>query len=266
MSVIVDLVGLYESVGFSVQANLSNYHFRGHENHELGFTHLFDTNGVACACAGIAFAEIAFFEALCQRTRPRSVFVLGNAFGWSTIALGLINPAARIIAIDHCPSVDERRGLEVTNMLAKFAGLNVQAVQGKSPDDVGAICAREIAGPIDLVFIDGDHTPAQLTIDFTACRAAAGPDCIYVFHDVLNFGMAGSFLRAAESEPDMAGFILMRTPSGMGILYPRARAAEIDPVVRAFSESERRMSALRAASEQAREKAARAKAGQDVGL
>ena len=67
MSVIVDLVGLYESVGFSVQANLSNYHFRGYENHELGFTHLFDTNGVACACAGIAFAEIAFFEALCQR-------------------------------------------------------------------------------------------------------------------------------------------------------------------------------------------------------
>ena len=140
-------------------------------------------------------------------------------------------------------------------MLGKFAGLDVRAVPGKSPDDIGAICAREFDGPVDLVFIDGDHTPDQQTIDFAACRQAMGPDCIYAFHDVVNCGMVASFLAIAQSETDMAGFILMRTPSGMGILYPRARSADIDPVVRAFSESERRMNALRAAAAKVRQAA-----------
>lgn len=256
MSVIVDLVALYESVGFKVQANLSHYHLRAPLHQNLGFTHLFDPQGIECTAAGIAFAEIAFFEALCERTRPRSVCVLGNAFGWNTLALGLINPSAQIVAIDHASRPDERRGLEIANMLAKLAGLNASAHQGKCPDDIGAICARTFASPVELVFVGRDHTPAQLSGDFAACREAAGTDCVYVFHGVLNSGMAGSFLHIAESEPDMAGFILMRTPSGMGILYPRTRTAQIDPVVRAFSESERRMDALRATS---------AKTRQDVG-
>lgn len=260
MSVIVDLVGLYESVGFSVQANLSNYHFRVPLHRNLGFTHLFDPNGMERDASGIAFAEIAFLEALCQRARPRSVFGLGNALGWNTLALGLINPSARIVAIDPCPHPDDRRGLEVTNMLAKFAGLNVQALQGNSPDDVGAIGGREFQSPIDLVFVDSGHTQAQLSVALAACRQLAGADCIYVFHGVLNAGMVAGFLDIAQAAPEMSGAVLMRTPSGMGILYPRSRATQIDPVVRAFSESERRMSALRAAAAQAREKAR-----QDVG-
>ena len=222
-------------------------------HHSLGFTHLFDPNGIERASSGIAFAEIAFVEALCQRARPRSVFMLGNAFGWNTLAFGLINPAAQIVAIDPFPHPDDIRGLEVTNMLAKLAGLNVQAIQGNSPDGVGAICARAFAAPIDLVFIDGDHTQAQLSGAFAACRQAAGADCIYVFHGVLNAGMVAGFLDIAQSEPEMSGAVLMRTPSGMGILYPRSCATQIDPVVRAFSESERRMTALRAASAKARQ-------------
>jgi hypothetical protein len=252
VSVIVDLVGLYESAGFKVRSNLSSHHFSGQLPQEIAFTYLYRPDGIVCQGGGIAFAEIAFFEAICERAQPRGIFVVGNAFGWSALALAMINPAARVVAIDSCPTEDEAHGLRITNMLAGFAGLDVRAIEGRSPDDVSAICAREFEGPVDLVFIDGDHTPAQQTLDFTACRRAAGADCIFVFHDVVNFGMVGGFLSIAETEPEMAGFILMRTPSGMGILYPRSRAAHLDPVVRAFSESERRMNALRAASAEAR--------------
>lgn len=244
MSVIVDLVKLYEDAGFSVQANLSTLHFPGHEPAELAFCYLFDPDGKACKGGGISFPEIAFFEAVCERIKPKSIFIIGNAFGWSSLALGLINPSARVVAIDICWRPDEVRGLDVTNALAARAGLDIRARQGKSPDDVAAVCAREFDGPVDLVFIDGGHTPDQQTLDFDACRAIAAPDCVYVFHDVVNFQMVNSFVDIARSSSDLVGSLLMRTPSGMGICYPRSRDGELSPVVRAFTERPERMQAL----------------------
>ena len=244
MSVIVDLVQLYENAGFSVQANLSTLHFPGHEPADLSFCYLFGPDGKACKGGGISFPEIQFFEALCERLLPKSIFVIGNAFGWSSLALGLINPTARIVAIDICWRPDEVRGLEVTNLLAERAGLDIRARQGKSPDDVAAICAREFENPVDLVFIDGGHTSDQQTLDFNACRAVAAPDCVYVFHDVVNFQMVNSFVDITRSSSDLVGSLLMRTPSGMGICYPRSRDGDLAPVVRAFTESNEHMQAL----------------------
>jgi hypothetical protein len=249
MSVIVDLVELYEDAGFSVQANLSTLHFPGHEPAELPFCYLFGPDGKACKGGGISYPEIIFFEALCERARPKSIFVIGNAFGWSSIALGLINPTARIVAIDICWRPDEVRGLEVTNILAERARLDIRAHQAKSPDDVAAICAREFDSPVDLVFIDGGHTSAQQTLDFNACRAVADPNCVYVFHDVVNFQMIDSFVEIAQSSPDLIGSLLMRTPSGMAICYPKSRDSELAAVVRAFTESKEHMQALWSAQE-----------------
>jgi hypothetical protein len=249
MSVIVDLVKLYEDAGFSVQANLSALHFPGREPAELSFCYLFGPDGKACKGGGISFPEIAFFEALCERVKPKSIFIVGNAFGWSSLALGLINPTARIVAIDICWRVDEVRGLEVTNILAERAGLDVRALQGKSPDDVAAICAREFDIPVDLVFIDGGHTSAQQTLDFHACRTVADANCVYVFHDVFNFQMIDSFVEITQSSSELIGSLLMRTPSGMAICYPKSRDGELSPVVRAFTESKDRMQALWSAQE-----------------
>ena len=248
MSVIVDLVTLYEEAGFAVQANLSPLHFPGHSPADIPFTYVFGPNGQMCKGGGIAFTEIAFFEALCERIQPRTIFIVGNAFGWSTLALALMNPSARTVAIDLCPRPDEARGLEVTNALARRAGLDVRAIKGKSPDDVAAVCAREVETPIDLVFIDGGHTPSQQTLDFTACRNVAAPDCVYVFHDVVNFALVDSFVEIAQGNPDLSASLLMRTTSGMGICYHKSRAPTIEPVVRAFTETEDRIRALRTAA------------------
>jgi len=257
MSVIVDLVTLYESAGFGVRTNLAIHHFPGQRHAEITFTHLFGPNGRIGNMSGIAFAEIAFFEALCERAQPRSIFIVGNAFGWSTLALGLINPNAKVVAIDHCPTPAQTLGLQLTNALAKLAGLDARALKGESPNDVAAICGRAFTAPIDLVFIDGEHTPAQLAADFLACRHVAGPDCVYVFHDIVDTGTLGSFLGVTQAQPDLSSFMLMRTPSGMGLSYPKSRGPLLDPVVRAFGESEQRMNVLRAASARARQDAAK---------
>ena len=245
MSVFVDLVALYEGAGFTVQSSLSPAHFPGTNGADVPFSYLFGPNGRACKGGGIALAEIAFFESLCERARPKRIFIIGNAFGWSTLALALINRSARVVAIDYCPRPEEEHGLEVTNMLARLAGLDARAIKGQSPDNVAAICAREFDGPVELAFIDGGHTNAQQSLDFAACRAVATEGTVYVLHDVINFGMVESFVEIARDNPDLIASLLLRTPSGMGICYPATRAVELAPVVRAFTETEPRAQALR---------------------
>ena len=246
MSVLVDLVALYEGAGFTIQSNLSPAHFPGYGLADIPFTYVFDGERQLCKGGGIAFTEVAFFEALCERLRPRNIFVIGNAYGWSTLSLALINRSARVVAIDLCPRPEEERGLEVTMVLAKSAGLDVRALKARSPEDVGAVCRREFDRPVDLAFIDGGHTSAQQSADFEACRAVVGTPGVYVFHDVLNFGMTASFVEIARANPRLVSSLLLRTPSGMAISYDQALHPVLGPVVQTFTESEARIAALHA--------------------
>ena len=135
----------------------------------------------------------------------RSIIVIGNAFGYSTLALGLLFPAARVAAIDAevdcsatrhhlsgpCSCAARRqphsrstacccaravlqveggqnaRGSNITNAIAAAHGLNVTVRTGFSPWDVPELLRADAApGPIDLAFIDGLHTTAQQFMDF----------------------------------------------------------------------------------------------------
>lgn len=130
--------------------------------------------------------------------------------------------------------------------LARAAGLDVRAIKARSPNDVSAVCRHEFDGPLDLAFIDGGHTSAQQSADFEACRAVMGTPGVYVFHDVLNFGMTASFVEIARSNPQLASSLLLRTPSGMAISYDQALHEKLEPVVRTFTESDERVAALHA--------------------
>ena len=97
---------------------------------------------------------------------------------------------------------------------------------------------------IDFVFIDGGHTNDQMLKDFDACRAVADPNCVYVFHDVINFQMTQAFKFIAKENQDLSSSLLYRTPSGMGISYPKVWADILVPVVITFSESDQRRVSL----------------------
>src|SRR5215471_15565442 len=49
---------------------------------------------------GISMQEVYFLECLFAVFHPTNVFAIGNSFGWSTLALALLNPQAKVVAID----------------------------------------------------------------------------------------------------------------------------------------------------------------------
>ena len=118
MSVFLDLLSLYEGEGLTVQTSLSPGHFPGFNSQDIPFTYMY-RNGIQLAeGGGIAFAELAFVEHLFAVIHPRRLFVVGNAFGWSTLALAILNPDARIVAIDFCPTEMEEEGLAFTDEMS----------------------------------------------------------------------------------------------------------------------------------------------------
>lgn len=240
----VKLVGLYEANGYRVQTSLSPAHFPGFNLAEIPFTYIYKDGARMSKGGGIALAEIAFLENLLTARSPKNIFVIGNAFGWSTLALALICPQAKIVAIDWCPRPDEALGLEVTNDLARELEADVIALQAKSPEDVSHIVDEHFAGKIDFVLIDGGHTPEQQKLDFEACKSVAADDCVFAFHDVINFGMVDSFVEIADANPQLTSSLLFRTPSGMAVSYPSELEPVYGAVINAFTESDERVRAL----------------------
>ena len=246
MGIFTDLIEIYEADGITEQSGLNADHFPGNAAGDIAFTYFFRGPEKMCKGGGIALAEIAFLEKLSENFQPRNIFAIGNAFGWSTLALALANPQARVVAIDLCPRPEEKLGLDLTNRLAKGLGLDVRAIKARSPEQVRSVAEENFDGPVDFVFIDGGHNNQQIVLDFQATQEIARPDAVYLFHDVVNFLLWDGFVAIAKANPEMIARILFRTPSGMGICYPPSREAEVGRAVHLFAESDERLSAVRA--------------------
>jgi len=214
--ILARLVALYENRGIKVATGLNSHHFgdfplapftwfiRGRESL---------TNGL-----GIGLQEIYFLECLFARFRPERLFVIGNSFGWSTLALALMNRDARVVAIDAGLDRNSLEGIEFTNRVAEEEGLKALAVKGRSPGDVATILRDHAMSPLHFVLVDGYHSVEQVQLDFEAARPAASPDCIYLFHDVETFQLQEGLERIAAK----TGFVwelLPATPSGMALVY-----------------------------------------------
>lgn len=165
---------------------------------------------------GISPQEIYFLECLAQARPAKRIFAIGNAFGWSTLALALANPGSEVVAIDAGYDLNSLAGLEVTNRIAARLNLKVQAIEAVSPQDVGAVLNRTI-GEVDLVFIDGYHTSDQVVADWHAVQPFLHPDGVALFHDVLFCNLLSGFRRIGE-ESGWTATLLHATTSGMGIL------------------------------------------------
>ena len=141
---------------------------------------------------------------------------MGNGLGWSALALSLINPGARVLA------VDPETGLELTNRIAEAERLDCRAVRGWSPDDTRRIVAEHGNGPPDLALIDGLHDSFSVLRDFCALFEVSGDACCYLFHDVVNFGLqpALASIDSIAQRCGMQSTLLACAPSGMAAVYP----------------------------------------------
>ncbi len=199
------------------------------------FTYILSEGRLCSGGGGLHMTELYMLECLAEAFSPKRIFVIGNAFGWSTLALSLCFPAAKVVAIDSDLAPGGNDGVAFVNQVAATEGLNAAAVVATSPQDVARIAAAELGGTIDLVLIDGDHTNDQQTIDFEACRAAASPDCVYLLHDVLNWELVPSFQTLVKAHGgELNAQLLTRTASGMAVLYPKSAVEKLGPVFGAF--------------------------------
>jgi hypothetical protein len=214
MSILPKLLAIYKDHGWDILTGYSPYHFGG--SGSVPFTSFLNRGTKRLmGHQGLALQEIMFLEHFGSYFEPKRILVVGNAFGWSTLALALIFPEARVVAID--PMED---GNAVTNELASRHGLNALAVKGESPHDVAAICAAHLQGPCDLALIDAVHTNEAMAADFEACLPCGHEGTVYLFHDVIDWALLEGFQRICTSH-HMSGQVLTRTPSGMAIAYQK---------------------------------------------
>ena len=184
-SIIPKLFSIYRIAGLEPITGYSPFHF--FNVRDVPFTtFLKDTD--FRGCPGIALQEIMFVEQFSDFISPQRILIIGNAFGWSTIALALMFPNAKTVAID--PHV---QGVNFTNELIAKNNLPARAIVGRSPEDVAVVVRDHLGGSVDFSLLDAIHTNEAITTDFAAIRSVATDQAFYLFHDVINWNMIGGF-------------------------------------------------------------------------
>jgi len=231
MCIFPRLIQIYRKQGFEIRTGLNPYHFNNYR--DAPFTAIYKKGEILLTGGGISLQEIYFFECLFRSFKPENIFIIGNAFGWSTVLMALLNPNGQVVALDA--GIEGDFGIRLTNKIAEEEKLNIKVVKGFSPNNVSKTVAENFSTGIDFAFIDGLHTNVQQKLDFNAVFNLCHKNCIYVFHDVVNWKMMQSFQQIGAVSGRNAD-VLYRTPSGMGILYPDQVSIETKECIQAFSE------------------------------
>jgi hypothetical protein len=209
-TIIPQLFGIFRRAGYEPLTGYSPHHFYNYR--DIPFTQ-FLSNNKLWGCPGLALQEVMFIEHFRDFIDPKRILVIGNAHGWSTVAVSLIFPGARTVAIDI-----DSAGIEFTNGLIATNGLSARAVTARSPDSVAAVVKDHLGGPIDFSVIDAVHTVPALIADFAAVHAASAPGACHLLHDVINWNMVPGFETVLATHR-LKGKIFTRTPSGMALVH-----------------------------------------------
>jgi predicted O-methyltransferase YrrM len=227
-SILPKLIDMYRKRGYETLTGYNPYHFNGYM--DAPFTHFIDKDGVTTAMFGLALQEIMFLEHFSDYMQPKKILVIGNSYGWSTLALALIFPQAAVLAIDP-----NEKGNVFTSQIATQHGLSVTAATGYSPQDVGALCDRHLADAVDFVLIDAVHDVPSMLADFGACYGKSHKDTVFLFHDVINWNLGVAFQKI-RSDYSMEGYTLTRTPSGMAIAWKELKNDKFRDYIKVFAD------------------------------
>jgi predicted O-methyltransferase YrrM len=245
MPIIGDLTDYYREEGIELCAGLAPSHAEGLP--WAPFTWFCKDGKSVTGNLGIAVQEIYFLEHVLAAYKPKRALIIGNSMGWSTLAMGLLMPQGKVVAIDMAPDAAMREGLSLTNRVATRHRLPVRAVKGTSPQDVATIVDSELGGTVDFAFIDGLHTSEQVVLDYKAVNKKATPDAVYLFHDVTLFDMHAGMAEIGKLA-GRAPRLLLGTPSGMAILFDPARHPAMARVIGAFAPPDSALAVVRQAA------------------
>lgn len=135
--------------------------------------------------------ELSDFTDLARALRPETVVEIGTAQGgvfW--LLCQVARPDAMLISMDLPIEQRFSGGESIHVPLESFAqpGQTVRGIYGDSHSQ-GCLdrLRRELAGrPIDLLFIDGDHTYKGVRQDFEMYSPLVRPGGLIAFHDIIN--------------------------------------------------------------------------------
>jgi predicted O-methyltransferase YrrM len=105
----------------------------------------------------------------------RRVVELGTGPAWTTLALAVAEPSARIVSFD--PVVHDHRD-DYLALVDPSVRDRIEFVQA-----AGAAGAADAAEPVDLLFIDSTHEHEGTLTEFRAWRDRLSPEAVVVFHD-----------------------------------------------------------------------------------
>ena len=133
--------------------------------------------------------ECLVFGQLIAALRPANCFIIGNAFGMSSVFIAKSMEAhggRAVITLDSLSEGDGQRCHAVAEALR--TRLNARLLTNKagwSPQDIPQAAEDD---HYDLLFIDGDHSHPQVTLDFHGVQPLAHENTVICWHD---YWMAG---------------------------------------------------------------------------
>ncbi len=158
--------------------------------------------------------ECVNFGRLITRFRPKNCFIIGNAFGLSSVYIAKVMERCGGTAVVTLDNKSEGDGVLCSQIAAalrdRMSAKMLKNKEGSSPDDVqGAADDSEY----DLIFIDGEHSHPQVTEDFEAVKHLARDDTIISWHDYWIPGIPESVRRAEQ-----AGFLCLKVLSSCEVV------------------------------------------------
>jgi predicted O-methyltransferase YrrM len=153
-----------------------------------------DVSRIAATVEGwLSDAQGRALYAAAAAARSGAIVEIGSWKGRSTVwlACGAQRSGRRVHAVDpHAGSLEDPRA---TTLASFRTSLERAGVSGQVHEMVmtSAEAARRLRGPVELLFVDGDHSPdgAARDADLWLPRVRAGG--VVMFHDVATSGYAG---------------------------------------------------------------------------
>jgi len=144
--------------------------------------------------------ECIVFGRLIERFKPANCFIIGNAFGMSSAFIAKMMEYHNGQAVITLDSKSEGNGSLCFETAARVCDrMKCRILKNKwgwSPKDV--MNAAE-DGSYDLIFIDGDHSHPQVTLDFNAVQPLVREETIICWHDYWLAGIPESVGAAAKA-------------------------------------------------------------------
>lgn len=124
-----------------------------------------------------------FLDFLVPERTPKRILEIGTGKAGSTYFLTKVGgEGSLLVTIDTSPVAKQ-----TVDLYARYPNQQIQALTGKSHDPAIVNKVEAILGeePVDLLFIDGDHSYDGVKMDFEIYKKFCSEKSIVCFHDII---------------------------------------------------------------------------------